>query len=583
MLEECLNNLGRRGIKIKLDVNSYIIIYRRPISEVKKNLRDNGVDNFISLNNQCGVIYPPENYDVKNLNNIDVIDWWEESTPMSTMINITNDLQNGVNIATASGISSFNNPYVNLSGKGILVAIIDSGIDYLHEDFIKKDGTSKIVSIWNQDCDKLKPPDNMTFGCEYSNDEINQAIKDNNSDLCIDKIGSGTIAAGIVASEGNGRDIYKGIAPNAELIVVKLREYKDIYKKGKINYESTDFLAAISYVIAVSKSLNRPLIINFSVGATSTLLYNLSILNTFTDLYQPGIVIVSGAGNEGNTDIHYSGKIKKGMLFNKEDYQDIILQEGDDTNLDITINFLGVDKVKVALISPSGEIGRIAEYGPDNMRIVGRFNLENTDYFIEYNLPWLLSGTTVIKIRLKDIKPGIWTIRIIPQYIINGNFNLYIPNRNIISPTTRFLDGDSSFTITRFALLKGVITVGVYNQKTNSMWLGSSKGPHGENQLKPDIVASGVDIISTYINNTYNTATGSGVSSSIVCGVLALIMEYISNETDLSRYSLYGEPLKTYLMIGATKNTLYSYPNISQGFGLLNYKNTIIKIAKNIN
>ena len=341
-------------------------------------------------------------------------------------------------------------------------------------------------------------------------------------------------------------------------------------------------MAAISYVISVSKKLNKPLIINFSVGATSTSIYNLSILNTFTDLSQSGTVIVSGAGNEGNTDIHYSGQFSKGTSFSEEDYQDVILQEGEGTNIDITINFLGPDKVKVAIISPSGEISQLSEYVPDNYKIKGSFNLENTNYSIEYILPWLLSGGTVIKIKLKDIKPGIWTIRIIPEYIINGNYNLYIPNRNTISPTTRFLDGDSSYTITRFGLLKYVITVGVYNEKTNSMWLGSSKGPHGENKIKPDIVASGVDVISTFLNNNYNTGTGSGISSSIVCGILALIMEYILKQSHLPRYSLYNEPLKTYLMIGATKNSLYNYPNISQGYGLLNYQNTLIKIAKNI-
>ena len=209
--------------------------------------------------------------------------------------------------------------------------------------------------------------------------------------------------------------------------------------------------------------------------------------------------------------------------------------------------------------------------------------MENTGYTIEYTLPWLFSGTTVINIKLRDIKPGIWTIRIIPEYIINGNYSLYIPNRNIISPTTRFLDADSSFTITRFGLVKEIITIGTYNEKTNSMWLGSSRGPKGENEIKPDIVAPGVDIISTFLNNTYNTGTGSGVSSSIVCGILALIMEYILKQSDLPRRSLYNEPLKTYLMIGATQNSLYSYPNISQGFGLLNYQNTIMKIANNIN
>ena len=101
--------------------------------------------------------------------------------------------------------------------------------------------------------------------------------------------------------------------------------------------------------------------------------------------------------------------------------------------------------------------------------------------------------------------------------------------------------------------------------------------------MKPDIVAPGVDIISPFINHTYTTGTGSGVSSSIVCGVLALIMEYILKQTDLPRYSLYNEPLKTYLMRGATQNSLYTYPNISQGYGILNYQNTIMKVAKNIN
>nr|WP_228109960.1 bile acid germinant receptor pseudoprotease CspC [Terrisporobacter petrolearius] len=553
-----------------------------PIEEVKNSLKDNGIDNFIPLNKQAGIIYTPKDYDSKKLNSIDVIDWWEESVSMSTLINITENLKDGVNTLDASGISNFINPYANLTGEGILVAIIDSGIDYLHPDFIKDDGTSKIVSIWNQESDKSNPPIGMTFGSEYSNEEINEAIKNNNGDLCIDKIGTGTIAAGIIASGGKIEETYKGIAPNAQLIVVKLRKYKDTYSKDRINYESSDFLAAISYVISVSKKLNKPLIINFSVGATSTSIYNLSILNTFTELSQSGTVIVSGAGNEGNTDTHYYGKFSKGTSFNENDYQDVILQEGEGKNIDITINFLGPDKVKVAIISPSGEISQLSEYVPDNYKINGSFNLENTNYSMEYILPWLLSGGTVIKIKLNDIKPGIWTIRIIPEYIINGNYNLYIPNRNIISPTTRFLDGDSSYTITRFGLLKYVITVGVYNEKTNSMWLGSSKGPHGENKIKPDIVASGVDVISTFPNNAYNTGTGSGISSSIVCGILALIMEYILKQTHLPRYSLYNEPLKTYLMIGATQNSLYTYPNISQGYGLLNYQNTLMKIAKNI-
>lgn len=578
-----MNNLDKGRCSIRSMENSYVIVYRVPIEEVRSSLQNIGIDNFIPLTDQSGVIYTPENYNIENLNNAEAVDWWQEYIPMSSLINITNNVANGINISTASGIGTFNNPYINLNGEGILVAIIDSGINYLHPDFIKEDGTSKIVSMWNQDCNKSTPPQGMIFGSEYSREEINEAIRTNNSDLCIDTIGTGTMAAGIIASSGNVEDRYRGIAPNVELVVVKLRPYESVYKRGGISYRDTDFFAAISYVISVANSLNMPLIINLSVGDTSASLYNVSILNSFTELYQSGIVLVSGAGNEGNTDTHYSGQFDKGSDFDRDEYQDIILENGDGTDIDVNVHFLGADKVRVALISPSGEISKIAEYSPENPVYNGSFNIENASYSIEYILPWLLSGGTFIRIKIRDIKPGIWTIRIIPEYIINGNYNIYLPNRNIIPTDTRFLDADSTFTITRFGLLRDIITVGVYNERTNSMWLSSSKGPHGETQIKPDIVASGVDVISTFLNNSYNTGTGSGISSSIVCGVLALIMQYILTQAELSRFSLYNEPLKTYLMTGATQSSLYTYPNISQGYGILNFQNTIMRIAENIN
>ena len=73
------------------------------------------------------------------------------------------------------------------------------------------------------------------------------------------------------------------------------------------------------------------------------------------------------------------------------------------------------------------------------------------------------------------------------------------------------------------------------------MWIGSSRGPlKGRELIKPDIVAPGVDIIGPYINNNYAKATGTGVSSSLACGVMALIIEYINNQgTYASRAIVY--------------------------------------------
>ena len=168
------------------------------------------------------------------------------------------------------------------------------------------------------------------------------------------------------------------------------------------------------------------------------------------------------------------------------------------------------------------------------------------------------------------------------ELIINGEYDIYLPNKNLIAPDTRFLDPDSVATITMYAASDDVITVGTFNNKTDSMWIGSSKGPIRGRGIKPDIVASGVDIISTYKNGTYNTGTGTGVSSSIVTGVLALLMEYLEKQDNVPRLSLFTQVLKTYLILGATKLEIYTYPNVSQGYGILNLKNTIQQIANTL-
>ena len=221
-------------------------------------------------------------------------------------------------------------------------------------------------------------------------------------------------------------------------------------------------------------------------------------------------------------------------------------------------------------------------YSPDNPIYRGKFNLENSSYEIRFIYPWLLSGNEFLKVRIYDIKPGIWTLRLFPENIITGEYDIYLPNENLISKNTRFLDPNSYSTITLYATIDNIITIGAYNNKTNSMWIGSSKGSTKGKSIKPDIVAPGVDIISPYINQSYTTSIGTGVSSSLTCGALALIMEYISKQSNYPRKELFTQVLKTYLMRGATKKDIYNYPNYSQGYGILNLKSTIESIADNI-
>ena len=555
------------------EIRSYNIIFTGRKETLIQSLQENNLTQYIFLNDLLMALYVEPYFNENIFNNISQIVWWERSYAMSSLINITNNLSQGVSVRQATDMTTMgNNLYNRLQGRGNVIAIIDSGIDYLNQDFINEDGSSKILYLWDQESNYQSPPEGMLFGSEFTRDEINEAISNNNGDLSRDEIGTGTMAAGIAVSQGKNNINYRGIAPEAELIVVKLRSYVSLFKEGRINYQNTDFLVAISYIIEKFKEINRPIILNFTVGTTSGRDISQALLNTFEELYQSGFILVSGGGNQGNTDIHYSGNVSNGESV------DIDFQVGDDKNLTIIIDGYKVDKFEIALISPFGEISPTISYAPNFASYTGKFNLENVTYSISYSYPWISTGSMQVSINLENVYSGIWTLRITGQNVINGEFNAYLPNKNLISDNTRFIDSDSNSTITRYGLLREVITIGTYNTKSNSIWIGSSKGP----AETLDLVAPGVDIISNYLDNTFNTATGTGVSSSVVCGVIALLIEFIINQTEFYRLSIYSEPIKTYLMLGATQKSIYTYPNTSYGYGVLNYQNTLQRISENL-
>ena len=557
---------------------SYIVIYNTSIQDFESELQQNSINRYIILNNLIAVIYVEDNFQEEKLSNLKTISWWEISNPMSSLINITNNLSQGESVRSAAGTDYiYNNPYITPTGENVLIAIIDSGINYLHPDFINPDQTTKIVSIWDQESTVKEAAEDYLFGSEFTREEINEAIRKNNPTLSTDEIGTGTIAAGIAAGVGRLNNGYDGVARGAELVVVKLRSYTGYYKEGKVNYQVSDFLAGIKYAIEVANRLNKRIVINITVAERSRSMILASLLDTFSDLNRSGFIVVSGAGNEGNSDIHYKGNIQI-----TDNYQDIIIQVGQQSNLDIILCPSGPDKIGASIISPSGEMSYIINYAPDNFSYSGRFNLEDTAYELNYIYPWLQSGNLELIARLKDVKPGIWTLRLYPEFIIKGEYDVYLPNKNLISDETRFINPTSESTITFFATTRNVITVGAYNGKTNGIWIGSSNGSLRTSPIKPDIVAPGVDIIAPNNNYSYTTATGTGVSSSMVAGVLAVIIDYISTQQQDSSIVLYTQVLKTYLMLGATKKEIYTYPNVSDGYGNLNLEETLRQIANNI-
>ncbi|MGN1033196.1 MAG: S8 family serine peptidase, partial [Intestinibacter sp.] len=322
------------------EIVSYNLIYTGRRETLIDDFLENNITQYIFLNNLLIVIYVDSDFDEKLFDDIAQVVWWERSYSMSSLIDITDNLPQGESVLQTLDISYTGNAlYSNLTGEGVVIALIDSGIDYLNQDFINEDGSSKILYLWDQESDYGSPPEGFLFGSEFTREQINDAISNDNQNLSSDKIGTGTMAAGIMVSEGKSNPNYRGIAPKAELIVVKLRSYIGLFREDRINYKNTDFLVAISYVVEKFKQILKPVIINFTLGTMSGRENDHTLLNTFGELTQSGFILVSGAGNQGNTDIHYSGNVSNGEVI------DIAFQAGDDTNLDIVIEGTEVDKL----------------------------------------------------------------------------------------------------------------------------------------------------------------------------------------------------------------------------------------------
>lgn len=557
---------------------SYVIVYKGNIIGA---FNQNNITNYVILNDKIAVIYVPENFNEKILMDIKEVSYWDIEIPMSTTIEILENDQ-GQTVQDAINLDYIkNNPYVNLTGKGVIIATIGSGIDYMHPDFMFSDGKTKIISIWDQEKEINPPPEGMIFGSEFTREEINEAIENKNLDLTNDEIGIGTISAGLAAGTGRLNVNNRGVAIDSELVVVKLRSVNGLYKEGRISYRNTDFLCAIRYVLDVAIRENKMLIINLELAERSRVYILTTYLDTFDEIRTENIVIVSAAGNEGNTDIHHQSEFKSGQITN-----DVTIQVGEQNSLKITLSTSGPDKIAAAIISPSGEISNVAYYSPDYYLYTGKFNLENSYYEMRFIYPWIATGQEELVIIIYNIKPGVWTIRLIPEDLVIGFYDLYLPNKNLIDEKTRFLDPSPDATITMYGTTNTTITVGAFNGTTDSLWIGSSRGPvrapTKRVQMKPNIIAPGVNIVSPFINQSYISSTGTGVSSSIVCGVLALFMEYLSKEGGLTRKSISTQVLKTYLMLGARRQSIYTYPNALQGYGILDLKKTINIIASNI-
>lgn len=515
---------------------------------------------FIRLTNNIGVLrLSEETYsqgleDILKLQSVVNI---ERTIRMAPLSQVSQGVENGIVATEEIGVNYFkNNPNISITGRGVIIAVADSGIDYLHSDFIYPDGTSKILYLWDQTKDGI-PPEGFYFGTEYTREDINRAIQNNDPNLSQDEIGRGTMISGICAGMGNINPEYAGVAYEADLIIIKLATLEGYYNNAML-YASTE------YAYRKSRQLRRPIVINISYGSNNLL--GLTNVNT-TRYFERGYCEVAGAGDEGDTQTHTTGRLE----FNGDTASVEIELNEDEEELTIDLWVQRPDLIDLGLVSPSGESTRGVSAYSNRLEVRGRLDLEGTYYTIISRYPTTVSGQQFVQIYLRNVVRGIWAIRLTGVNIINGRYNLYLPNRIFINSGTRFRNPETSYTINFPAIREEIITVGAYNSFNRSLWNSSSRGPTIQNWAKPDIIAPGVNIIGPLPGNTYGTITGTGASAAHVSGAAALFFQYTLVDGNYYNQA-YLSNFKTFIKLGAERALNIVYPNYSYGNGVLNVR-----------
>lgn len=460
---------------------------------------------------------------------------------------------------------------LSLRGKGTLIGIVDSGIDYENAEFRNEDGTTRIVSLWDQSVNG-RPPAGYLAGTEYTREQIDAALATEDKEVrrqmvkTSDVSGHGTAVAGIAAGNGRGSEgrRFRGAAPEAELIIVKMGAPRE----GGFS-RTTELMRGVDYIVRKAVELRRPVAINISFGNTYGSHDGTSLverfLNDIADMWKN--VICIGSGNEGASAGHVSGKVRRQISETVE----LAVQQREPA-LSIQIWKSYVDEMGVSVISPSGrQAGPFYEFLGAQRYILG-----DTELLIYYGEPKPYSVKQEIYLSLlpgkQYIESGVWKIVLTPGRIVDGEYQMWLPTQTSLNMGTAFLQPNSMSTLTIPSTASLAVTVAAYDARTFSYADFSGRGPagmyEGENVLKPDIAAPGVRVTAPVPGGGYQSFSGTSFAAPFVTGSAALLMEWgIVRGNDPY---LYGEKVKAYLRKGAKQLAGYErWPNALLGYGAL--------------
>ena len=573
------------------DINTWklILFYNGSLEEIQKEIPFS----FIPLLGKFAILFIQEKYLPAFLAYPQVL-YVELSRPIyeNALTGIASSCLPDYNIITGRNVNE-----TTLTGKGTVIAILDSGVDYTHPDFRNADGSTRILAYWDQSLPfihnhfSINNPYNL--GIIFSEEDLNQLLTgahnfsffDSSTPTALgsaseslspseDSSGHGTHIAGICAGNGrvsNGKN--QGVAPESSLIVVKLKN-----DASSVYSDYANLMMAVDFAVRFTNSLFLPLSINISYGSNDGSHTGNSLLELFMEqvsFYGKNIISVA-TGNEGRTRRHASLNI--GSSLTKSSYKKSLsftIAPGE-RSLYLEIWQVFADDFSYELLAPSGSQSFTFPATPG----IYTYMIADTTIYLTINNPtpyqpfrqYFLSFSP----NTSFITSGTWTLRItsIPTgKIVDGRVQFWLPSKDATNSATGFTTPSSDMTFTIPSTASSVISVSGYDSSLDIFASFSGQGFSTTMYTKPDLCAPAVNILSTAPRGGYTIQTGTSMASPFVAGAAALLMQYgIVQGNDPF---LYGEKLKAYLWKSARALPAFSeYPNEKIGWGALCVKNT---------
>ena len=485
-----------------------------------------------------------------------------------------------------SGIVQTQNLYGSgYTGKNVILGFLDTGIDYRHPAFLRANGQSRILAIWDQTDRTGTPPPQFPYGSFYKKAALDDALQ-SNAPLSVvpvtDWNGHGTYVAGVAGGTPDISAGFLGAAPDADFAVVKLKpakqNLKDFYlvSSDEPVFEEDDLLSAMHFLNEIAASEGKPLVICLALGTnqgshSGTLPLSLTLARYGNT---PGLIPVCATGNEGNASHHYYGSVS-------EDYTptnvEILVSEG---SRGFFLEFWGQvpQLFSVGFRSPGGEtIPRIPVSLNQEQRIT--FVLERTVIYINYEVVQATTGSQLILIRILNPTPGIWTLQVYHAFPSPTDFHIWLPITGFSSSDVTFLEPDPYTTLTTPSSTVPVLSPSTYQASNNSFSPESGRGFTRLGEIKPDFAAPGVSVPGPGPASSYVSFSGSSASAAITSGAAALFLQWGIQRVP-SRYFT-AQEVKNYLIRGAERIDTITYPSREWGYGRLQLYHSFLSLMTN--